>query len=214
MLSESDRRTYLARFRRPGLENLQRLSLVKAVNTLCRKVIVCPYCASINGIVKKGGTLKIVHDKYRAKKTADEMDKFKTTFKSAVEFQKELGIYINKAVIEELNPLKVLDLFQRISDEVRFLVLAVSTLTTAKDCELLGMKPVHGRPEQYVWQYMSVPPVCIRPSVAQDGGSNEDDLTVKLAEIVFSNTLIKQGIQKGAPIQQLMVRRALRECLS
>jgi len=73
-----------------------------------------------------------------------------------------------------------------------------------QDCELLGMKPQHGRPEQYIWQYISVPPVCIRPSVAQDGGSNEDDLTVKLAEIVFSNTLIKQGIQKGAPIQQLM----------
>ncbi|KZV97740.1 beta and beta-prime subunits of DNA dependent RNA-polymerase [Exidia glandulosa HHB12029] len=189
MLSESDRRMYLTRFRRPGLENLQRLSLCKAVNTLCRKVIVCPYCASINGIVKKGGTLKIIHDKYRAKKTADEMEKFKTTFKAAVEFQKDLGTYVNKAVVEDLNPLKVLDLFQRISDE---------------DCELLGMKPVHGRPEQYLWQYISVPPVCIRPSVAQDGGSNEDDLTVKLAEIVFSNTLIKQGIQKGAPIQQLM----------
>lgn len=74
-----------------------------------------------------------------------------------------------------------------------------------QDCELLGLKPESGRPEEYLWQYISVPPVCIRPSVAQDGASNEDDLTVKLTEIVFTNALIKQGLAKGAPIAQFMV---------
>jgi len=69
--------------------------------------------------VKKAGALKIIHDKFRAKKTADEMEKWKKTFAHAVEAQKELGMYINKAVHEDLNPLKVLDLFKRISDEVR-----------------------------------------------------------------------------------------------
>ena len=118
MLGEAERRRFLKSFRRPGLENLQRLGICKQVNTLCRKVIVCPYCASINGTVKKGGPLKIVHDKFRAKKTADEMEKFKATFNSAVAFQKDLGQYLGKAVIEDLNPLKILDLFQRISDEV------------------------------------------------------------------------------------------------
>lgn len=76
-----------------------------------------------------------------------------------------------------------------------------------QDCELLGLKPQHGRPEEYIWQYISVPPVCIRPSVAQDGASNEDDLTVKLTEIVFTSALIKQGLLKGAPTQQFMVSR-------
>ena len=52
-----------------------------------------------------------------------------------------------------------------------------------------------------------MPPVCIRPSVAQDGASNEDDLTVKLTEIVFTNALIKQGLAKGAPTPQFMVER-------
>lgn len=42
--------------------------------------------------------------------------------------------------------------------------------------------------------------------MAQDGASNEDDITVKLTEIVFTNALIKQGITKGAPISQFMVR--------
>ncbi|MCP6423446.1 hypothetical protein NL463_29490, partial [Klebsiella pneumoniae] len=81
------------------------------------------------------------------------------------------------------NPLRVLDLFRRISDE---------------DCELLGLKPQFGRPEEYIWQYICVPPVCIRPSVAQDGATNEDDLTVKLTEIVFTNNIIKSGLTKGS----------------
>jgi hypothetical protein len=75
-----------------------------------------------------------------------------------------------------------------------------------QDCELLGLHPSWGRPEEFVWQYISVPPVCIRPSVAQDGASNEDDLTVKLTEIVFTNALIKQGLAKGAPTPQFMAR--------
>lgn len=89
---------------------------------MARKVVYCPYCSSTNGAVKKAGALKIIHDKFRAKKTADEMEKWKKTFAPAVEAQKELAMYINKAVHEDLNPLKVLDLFRRISDEVRLLV--------------------------------------------------------------------------------------------
>lgn len=109
---------YLRKFRRPNLENIQRQSLFKAVNTAARKIVYCPYCAATNGAVKKAGALKIIHDKFRAKKTAVEMEAWKKTFASAVKAQKELSIYINKAVHEDLNPLKVLDLFRRISNEV------------------------------------------------------------------------------------------------
>ncbi|TRM68642.1 hypothetical protein BD626DRAFT_395166 [Schizophyllum amplum] len=189
LLDEPDRRSYLKRFRRPNLENMQRQALTKAVNTAARKVVYCPYCSATNGTVKKAGALKIIHDKFRAKKTADEMEKWKRTFASAIEAQKELAQFLNKAVHEDLNPLKVLGLFRRITDE---------------DCELLGLRPKFGRPEEFLWQYISVPPVAIRPSVAQDGASNEDDLTVKLTEIVFTNALIKQGLAKGAPTPQFM----------
>ncbi len=89
--------------------------------------------------------------------------------------------HLNKAQ-EDLNPLKALDLFKRISDE---------------DCELLGLRPEFGRPEEYIWQYICVPPVCIRPSVAQDGATNEDDVTIKLTEIIFTNSLLKLGLVKG-----------------
>ncbi len=40
--------------------------------------------------------------------------------------------------------------------------------------------------------------------MAQDGASNEDDLTVKLTEIVFTNALIKSGLGKGSPTSQFM----------
>lgn len=109
---------FIKRFRRPDLENMQRQSLIKAVNTLARKIVNCPYCSAINGAVKKAGALKIIHDKFRAKKTADDLERWKRTFAHAIEGQKELSMYLNKAVHEELNPLKVLDLFQRMSDEV------------------------------------------------------------------------------------------------
>lgn len=118
LLEETDRRAFLKRFRRPNLENVHRQALCKSVNTMARKVIYCPYCSATNGAVKKVGALRIIHDKFRAKKTVDEMERWKRTFAPAVEVQKELGMYINKAVHEDLNPLKTLDLFKRISDEV------------------------------------------------------------------------------------------------
>lgn len=121
MLPESERRTFLKRFRRPNLENLARQHLCKAVNTAARKVVFCPYCGATNGTVKKQGTLKIVHEKFRAKKSADEMEKWKASFGNAIQQQKELSIFVGRAASEDLNALKVLDLFRRISAEVKYM---------------------------------------------------------------------------------------------
>ncbi len=118
LLEEPERRPFLKSFRRPDLENYQRTKLLKSLKAKTRKVVYCPHCSATNGIVKKGGPLKIIHDKFRAKKTADEMERFKQTFAAAIEAQKEIGLFLNKAVIEDMNALKVLDLFKRISDEV------------------------------------------------------------------------------------------------
>lgn len=68
-------------------------------------------------MVKKAGLLKIVHEKFRAKKTHGEMEKWKETFQAAIENEKQIAGLLNRAH-EDLNPLKVLDLFRRISAEV------------------------------------------------------------------------------------------------
>ena len=50
-----------------------------------------------------------------------------------------------------------------------------------------------------------VPPACIRPSVTVGvSGSNEDDLTVKLGDIVFINNVIAQSIEKGATVSNVV----------
>jgi DNA-directed RNA polymerase III subunit RPC1 len=56
----------------------------------------------------------------------------------------------------------------------------------------------------FIWQYIPAPPVCIRPSVAQDNASTEDDLTTKLAEIVHMSSLLKAALQKGQPLATIM----------
>ncbi|KAI5454682.1 DNA-directed RNA polymerase III subunit C1 (rpo31) [Naganishia albida] len=188
LLSEEDRRKYLRLFRRPGLENLQRASLAKQVNTACRKVLKCPYCTSLNGVVKKAGPLKITHERFRQKSTRDELEEFKKGFAGAIKEQRELSGLLSKAH-EDIHPLRCLDLFRKVS---------------AEDCELLGLKPDIGRPEDYIWQYISVPSPCIRPSVAQEAATNEDDLTVKLSEIIYANQLINASLAKGQGVQQIM----------
>lgn len=118
LLSEEDRRTYLQKFRRPNLENLQRQHLAKQVNTACRKVITCPYCGATNGTVKKVGALRIVHEKFRAKKKADELAVFRDSFITAIKETKELAPHLHKAQ-EDMNPLRVLNLFRRVTPSVR-----------------------------------------------------------------------------------------------
>ncbi|KDN52100.1 beta and beta-prime subunits of DNA dependent RNA-polymerase [Tilletiaria anomala UBC 951] len=195
LLDEEDRRKYLKAFRRPQLENLARTQTFKKVNQAARKVLYCPYCGALNGTVKKVTNLRIVHERFRNKKAADEQRHFHKSFDHMISTGGsgpgsggEIKQHLSKAH-EDLNALKVMELFKRISDE---------------DCELLGLRPEHGRPEEYIWQYVCVPPVCIRPAVAQEANTNEDDLTIKIAEIVFANALVKTSIARGAPISQLM----------
>ncbi|KAJ1819476.1 DNA-directed RNA polymerase III subunit C1 (rpo31) [Coemansia sp. RSA 2599] len=68
----------------------------------------------------------------------------------------------------------------------------------------MGLNPKSGRPELFLWTSIPVPPVCIRPSVAQDGASNEDDLTVKLSDIISTNSLIEAGMRQGAGTVNIM----------
>jgi DNA-directed RNA polymerase III subunit RPC1 len=113
---------------------------------------------------------------------------FKASFEEAKKNNNEIEKHSRKAM-EDLNPLRVLNLFKMISPS---------------DCELLNINPAEGRPEMFIWQYVPTPPVCIRPSVAQDSASTEDDLTIKLADIVNVSSLLRNAINKGQPLNTIM----------
>jgi DNA-directed RNA polymerase III subunit RPC1 len=196
LLDDNQQRQYLKMLRTPNIDNLRRTGICKKINEQCKKARTCPHCGAINGVVKKIGPLKIIHDKWRAFNSSTAAKKvppeskilFDKSFAEAKRTNNDLEKHVKKAM-DDLNPLKVLNLFKQV-------------LPT--DCELLGMNPEKGRPEMFIWQYVPAPPVCIRPSVQQDSASNEDDLTVKLTEIIFMSSLIRAGLQQGKGIQTLM----------
>ncbi|KAK9450860.1 uncharacterized protein V1518DRAFT_158462 [Limtongia smithiae] len=190
LLDNSTRQKFLHELRRPGIDNLRRMQILKKVNEQCRKQRRCLLCNSVNGVVKKAGPLKIIHDKFRwsGKQVVEEKVQFDKSFESARSFLPDLEKFQKKSM-DDLNPLKVLNLFKRV---------------VQWDCELLGMDPEDGRPEMFIWQYVPAPPVCIRPSVQQENASNEDDLTVKLTDIVWTSSLIKSGLEKGMTVVNLM----------
>ncbi|KAB8737515.1 hypothetical protein FH972_026474 [Carpinus fangiana] len=198
LLTDKDRRAFLLKVGRPGSDGLEKKNVIKKIIAECRKVKYCPHCNAVNGTVKKvsGHALKITHDKYRwynassAKTKVAPLPKveFDASFEEAKKGNPELDKHFKKAV-DDLNPLRVLNLFKKIE---------------ADDCELLGMNPNDARPEMLILQYMPAPPVNIRPSVKQDTASNEDDITNKLGDIVHISSIIRSGLEKGQPIQTIM----------
>ncbi|SZF06352.1 unnamed protein product [Blumeria hordei] len=196
LLNDTERRSFLKELRRPGIDNLKRTQICKKINLQCRKAKHCPSCGEVNGQIRKIGVLKLVHDKYQAfnKSTAAKkvpppgLINFQKSFDEAKKNNNELDKHVKKAM-EDLNPLRVLNLFKMI---------------TPPDCELLNINPAEGRPEMFLWQYVPAPPICIRPSVAQENASTEDDLTTKLADIVHISSLIRAALQKGQPIQTIV----------
>uniref|UniRef100_A0AAY3ZYW3 DNA-directed RNA polymerase subunit n=1 Tax=Denticeps clupeoides TaxID=299321 RepID=A0AAY3ZYW3_9TELE len=192
MLSKEEKLQFLDHLRRPGLAYLQKRGLKKKISEKCRKRTICLNCSAFNGSVKKCGLLKIIHEKYKTnKKVVDPVvSEFLQSFDIAVEHNKEVESLLTRAQ-ENLNPLVVLNLFRRIP---------------AEDVSLLLMNPEAGKPADLILTRLLVPPLCIRPSVISDlkSGTNEDDLTMKLTEIIFLNDVIKKHRMSGAKTQMIM----------
>ena len=197
LLDEKNKRQFLNELRKPDIDNLKRMKILKKVSDQCKKQRRCLKCNHVNGVVKKAASgagpaaLKIVHDTFRwiGKKDTPEKEEWDKEIEQVFMRNPELEKYA-KRITEDFNPLKTLNLFKQI---------------TPSDCELFGMDPLRGgRPEMYIWRYLPAPPVCIRPSVMMDAQSNEDDLTVKLTEIVWTSSMIKAGIAKGISMNNLM----------
>jgi DNA-directed RNA polymerase III subunit RPC1 len=140
--------------------------------------------------------LKLAHDKFQAFNKSTSAKKvmpqskadFDSSFAEAKKGNPDVDKHLRKAM-EDLNPLRVLNLFKMI---------------TPTDCELLNINPAEGRPEMFLWQFVPAPPVCIRPSVAQENASTEDDITTKICDILMVNGSIKNALQKGQPLATIM----------
>ena len=86
-------------------------------------------------------------------------------------------------------PTEVREILSRINDE---------------EASLLGFDPVKARPEWMILTVLPVPPPCVRPSVAMGSGSRgEDDLTVKLCDIIRFNRLLQKNNDMDAMTKSL-----------
>jgi DNA-directed RNA polymerase III subunit RPC1 len=198
LLDEAERRKFLRSMRRPGMDNLQRTGISKKVMEICRKKKSCPYCGGLNGTIRKvtGHPLKVVHNRYdaynrstaKAKVAPPGKVEFDQSFETVKATLPEVEKHMKKAA-DDMHPLRTLNLFKKISPE---------------DCELLAMIPEDARPEQLIWQYLPVPPVAIRPSVVQEAGATEDDITNKIGDICQISSIIRAGLARGFPLQVLM----------
>ncbi|KAA8492229.1 DNA-directed RNA polymerase III subunit RPC1 [Porphyridium purpureum] len=206
LLSPEEIDVELRRAKRKALSSTSHIrgAARKRIWALCRKKTCCPnpLCGALNGTVKKVGVIKIIHvfskklPKMHAGPVADlGGDIGRTggnalpgvqpdTFAAALKANPDLDKHLQK-VIEDLDPLKVLGIFQRIP--------------RVQLC-LLDMDAVEGGPENLILRNLPVPPLCVRPSVCQDPsmGSTEDDLTMKLTELVQVNEVIRMALANGA----------------
>lgn len=123
------------------------------ITTKAKKNLKCLNCGCVNGPVKKGpGLMKIIHEPFRGKKTTDPLlsnalEELLTTTDKNRELNQLIGTH---ALIQELNPLQVLDLFK---------------IIPKSDIPLLGMTATDASPANLIITRVYVPPVCIRPSV-------------------------------------------------
>lgn len=53
LLSETDKRQFLHELRRPGVDNLRRMGILKKILDQCKKQRRCLHCGALNGVVKK-----------------------------------------------------------------------------------------------------------------------------------------------------------------
>ena len=197
LLTEPDRQGFLKRMRNPRTDILGKSATFKKVVDKCKKTRNCPYCAALNGTVKKitgAPTLKIVHERYKGRHSDEEMERLVENMDNAMRLNKDIAPILQKESsppFEDLLPTRVLELFSRITDD---------------DCEVMWIDPLIGRPENLILQNLLVPPVPLRPSVAMDvgGGSNEDDLTVKLQEIIDVNVALELALTKGPHTRTIM----------
>ena len=183
LLNYEQRNKYLVKLT-DELNPLVKKVLHKEMIALCKKVKICSYCGQQNGLIKKFAFLKIFH----MLKALDSVmiNRIFENNKNSVE---EIQEYFGEKAVEFLSPYNVLKLFEKIpkSDYI-FLLLFDNT------------------PMDLICTYIPVPPCIIRPSSHNISGvrSTEDELTMKLNEILIANESLKKRLQDGTIFIQMI----------
>jgi DNA-directed RNA polymerase III subunit RPC1 len=187
LLPLNERLTYLKRLKNSKTDALLKSGMFKKVVEMCKKNTICPHCGFSNGTIKKvTGTFKLIHEWYRAKKP--DYVEHQNGYDEIMRNHPDLKVAADKPT-ENVNPVVAYELFSRMTDE---------------DISLLWMQEKFCRPESLIFWTLPVPPVPIRPSVPQDQGtSNEDDLTIKLQEIVEINNALRLALENGATMKMV-----------
>ncbi|GFS26302.1 DNA-directed RNA polymerase subunit [Elysia marginata] len=192
LLSDGQKEQFHRSLKKPGLSYLSKKALRKRIYDACRKVKTCFRCGNHNGMVKKVGLFRIAHDRSQQGRKMDTILKERVeSFDLAVKCNSDISALLKGKYYDVLNPVTVHELFKRIPDE---------------DIPLLLMNPDVSRPEDLIITRIFVPPICIRPSVVSDlkAGTNEDDITMKLTEIMMVNDIIQRLRATGAKMQMYM----------
>ncbi|KAL3989412.1 RNA polymerase Rpb1 domain 5 family protein [Acanthocheilonema viteae] len=187
LITGEQKKTFLQQVNNPNLDYLRRKALHKRIVAVSKKITICSRCGHKNGIVKKavGTVLKIAHAE------AISADSY-SEYVYAVQENKELQNLLPKTKFTLLDPLQVQVLFNKIDREDIPLLMVRSADT-----------PKH--PSDVILTRIPVPPCCIRPSVVSEvkSGTTEDDITMKLSEIMLINDVIEKHKKEGSPTKTI-----------
>ena len=189
--------------------------LLSEISKLCSKVKICPYCGAINGKVKHvqgvTGPTIIVHeinkkDIENIEEKDDDENYYKRRYDTAILLfsQKKIknNISYNKEMVNDDNNLnKIFNNSNNntITTELTSpYIYSLFSHISPEDIIFLGMDGDNSSPIDLLIKYILVPPLPIRPTVTMNlEGTNEDDLTIKLKEMIHVNKAIKSYIEEG-----------------
>ena len=185
-------------------DHVRRAAVFRKVLEACKKEKVCPHCAAINGVVKKVGCA-IIHERLRERGAAtkqragsEHYEKARSEFRES--FEEALRQPKGGFEVPALGGAELAELIKKAHDDLHPLrVRALLRAIPEAELAFLDMSACYGRPENLLIDELLVPPVPIRPSVITDSaiGSNEDDLTVKLTDIITTNNIIRNALGGG-----------------
>ncbi|KEP67472.1 UNVERIFIED_CONTAM: DNA-directed RNA polymerase II RPB1 [Hammondia hammondi] len=83
---------------------------------------------------------------------------------------------------------------------------AVLRRISEEDLKMMGFDPERAHPASFILSTLPIPPLAVRPSVQYGSARSEDDLTLKLVDIVKTNLSLKrQGDSVPSAVLQEMV---------